>query len=98
MASFLQSPRRIGLLLFWHMSENGGFGKVFIPSTRELFFIHRKFITAGQPIVGSTVSFIPAPPLEGKVYPQALACVIDNTKIIRGLSGLGTISRKVDAR
>jgi hypothetical protein len=79
----LPSPRRTGVLLFWHVSENGGFGKVLIPSTKELFFLHRKLITSGQPIVGSLVSFVPAPPLEGKVLPRATDCAIDNTKIVR---------------
>jgi hypothetical protein len=91
------SPRRTGVLLFWHLSNNGGFGKIIIPDTAELFFIHRKFISSGHPIVGSPVSFVPAPPLEGKVYPQALACVIDNTKIVRGLSGLSKICGKAGA-
>jgi hypothetical protein len=97
LASSTSSPRRTGVLLFWHLSNNGGFGKVFIPSTGELFFVHRNHISSGQPIVGSPVSFVPAPPLEGKVYPQATACIIDNTKIVRGLSGLSKISGKAGA-
>jgi hypothetical protein len=81
----LSSPRRTGVLIFWHISESGGFGKILIQSTRELFFIHRKFIISGVPFPGAQVTFTPEPPLEGKVYPQATEAVIDNTKIIRGL-------------
>lgn len=77
-----QSPRRIGTLLFWHISENGGFGKILVPSTQELFFLHRKLILSGQPIPGSSVTFEPLPPLEGKVHPRASRAVIDNTKIV----------------
>ncbi len=74
----LPSPRRTGVLLFWHLSENGGFGKVLIPSTKELFFLHRKLILSGEPIPGAAVTFTPIPPLEGKVLPRASAAVIGN--------------------
>jgi len=77
------SPRLIGLLLFWHLSENGGFGKVLIPSTNELFFLARKLIISGVPLTGSQVTFTPLPAAPGKVDPQAGFAVIDNTKIVR---------------
>jgi len=72
----LPSPRRTGVLLFWHLSENGGFGKVLIPSTNEVFFLHRRLILSGEPIPGSSVTFTPLPPLEGKVLPRASDAVI----------------------
>jgi hypothetical protein len=81
--AFLPPSRRVGVLSFWHISENGGFGKVLVSFTKEVFFIHRKFIISGEPIPGAQVTFTPTPPLEGKVYPQATQAVIDNTKIIR---------------
>ena len=74
----LPSSRRTGVLLFWHLSENGGFGKVLIPSTKELFFLHRKLILSGEPIPGATVTFTPLPPLAGKVLPRASAAIIGN--------------------
>ena len=77
------SPRRVGVLVFWHLSSHGGFGHVLIPSTQERFFIHRSFIKSGQPLVGSSVSFVPAPPIEGKIYPQATQAIIDNTRIVQ---------------
>jgi hypothetical protein len=81
----LQSPRHVGVLVFWHVSENGGFGKVFLPSTKELFFLHRKLITSGLPMPGSTVTFIPIPASPGKTLPQASEAVIDNTRLVRAL-------------
>jgi hypothetical protein len=76
----LPSSRRTGVLLFWHLSENGGFGKVIIPLTNELFFLHRKLILNGEPIPGSIVTFTPLPPLEGKVHPRASDAVITARK------------------
>jgi hypothetical protein len=81
--AFLPSPRRTGVLVFWHLSESGGFGKVLIPSTKELFFLHRKLILSGEPIPGSSVTFTPIPPLAGKVLPQASAAAIDTKRIVR---------------
>jgi hypothetical protein len=81
----LPSPRRRGVLLFWHLSENGGFGKVLIPSTHELFFLHRELIISGEPIPGAAVTFTPIPALAGKVHPQATHCVIDNTQTVSRL-------------
>lgn len=80
-------PRRTGVLLFWHLSENGGFGKVLIPSSKELFFLHRKLIVSGDPIPGATVTFTPTPPLEGKVHPRASDAVIHNPQVARNMSG-----------
>jgi hypothetical protein len=81
----LQSSRRVGVLVFWHVSENGGFGKVFLPSTKELFFLHRKLISSGLPMPGSTVTFTPIPASPGKALPQASEAVIDNTRLVRAL-------------
>lgn len=83
--SLPRSPRRTGVLIFWHMSKSGGFGKILILSTREFFFIHRKLIVSGEPIVGSPVEFTPAPPPPGKVHPTATLAVIDNSKRVRAL-------------
>lgn len=69
------SPRRTGVLLFWHISDNGGFGRVLVPSAGQ-FFLHRKLILSGEPVPGSTVTFTPLPPLAGKVHPRASAAVI----------------------
>ena len=76
------SPRRHGVLYWWQLSKSGGQGKVFIPATREMFFICRRFIISGEPIVGSAVTFTPGPIPEGKRYPQATQAVIDNTQPI----------------
>jgi hypothetical protein len=81
----LPSARRTGVLIFWHVSENGGFGKIFVPSTGKLFFVHRKLIVSGVPLPGSTVTFVPIPPSPGKVLPQASQAIIDNTRITRAL-------------
>ena len=81
----LPRPRRVGVLYFWHISKSGGFGKVLVPSTHEFFFIHRKLILSGEPIVGSPVEFTPAPAPEGKVNNLATHAVIDNTKRVRAL-------------
>jgi hypothetical protein len=71
--------------VFWHVSENGGFGKIFLPSTKELFFLHRRLILSGVPIPGCTVAFTPIPPSPGKALPQASEAVIDNTRLVRAL-------------
>jgi hypothetical protein len=81
----LLRPRRVGVLYFWHISKSGGFGKVLIPSTREFFFVHRKLIVSGEPIVGSPVEFTPAPAPEGKINALATHAVIDNSKRVRAL-------------
>jgi hypothetical protein len=81
----LPSRRCTGVLVFWHVSENGGFGKVFLSSTKELFFLHRKLITSGLPMPGSSVTFTPIPPSPGKALPQASEAVIDNTRLVRTL-------------
>lgn len=97
MTKSLPRPRRVGVLYFWHISKSGGFGKVLIPSTRELFFLHRKLIIAGEPIVGSPVEFTPAPAAEGKIHPQAMHAVIDNSKRIHALDVLGDQSAPAPA-
>jgi hypothetical protein len=81
----LPLPRRVGVLYFWHISKSGGFGKVLILSNQELFFLHRKLIVSGEPIVGSPVEFTPAPPPQGKTDPAATFAVIDNAKRVRAL-------------
>lgn len=81
----LPSRRCTGVLVFWHVSENGGFGKVFLPSTKELFFLHRNLIVSGVPLPGSRVIFTPIPASPGKVLPQASEAVIDNTRLVRAL-------------
>lgn len=67
--------RLTGVLLFWHISEGGGFGRILVPSAGQ-FFLHRKLIISGDPVPGSAVTFTPLPPLEGKIYPRASAAVI----------------------
>ena len=82
--SLPSSPRRrIGVLIFWHLSEHGGFGKIIIPATQELFFIYRKLIVSGEPVPGATVTFTPIPPLEGRLLPRAGDAVIDNSRPVR---------------
>lgn len=77
------SPQRLhGVLFFWHLSANGGFGKVITPD-QQLFFLHRKLIVSGDPIPGSGVTFTPLPPLEGKKLPRAADAVIENSKAAR---------------
>lgn len=83
--SLSHSPRRTGVLIFWHISKSGGFGKILIPSTKELFFLHKNHIVSGEPFVGSPVTFTPQPPLAGKVNSQATKAVIDNTRRVRAL-------------
>jgi hypothetical protein len=83
--SLPQFPRRTGVLIFWHISKSGGFGKILIPSTKELFFLHKNHVVSGEPFVGSPITFTPVPPLAGKVHPQATKAVIDNSKRVRAL-------------
>jgi hypothetical protein len=79
-------PRLKGVLIFWHLSENGGFGKIFVPdNVQQIFFLHRKLINSGVPIPGSTVEFIPIPAAPNKVLPQASEAAIDNTRIVRAM-------------
>ena len=72
----IPSPRYKGVLLFWHISEHGGFGKVLVPSSKEVFFLHRKLILSGEPVPGATVTFTPLPPLEGAVNNRAGDAII----------------------
>ncbi len=82
MASSLPS-RRIGLLFSWSLSEHGGYGKILVPATSQRYFIHRSSIVSGDPLPGSSVSFLAAPPVAGAKYPQAVDCVIDNTQVVK---------------
>jgi hypothetical protein len=85
MESSVSTPRLTGVLAFWHLSAHGGFGKVFISATAELFFIYRKLIVSGLPIPGSIVTFTPIPAPEGRMLREAGEAVIDNTKLVRAL-------------
>lgn len=77
------TPRCVGVLVFWHLSTHGGFGKIFVPSSQQFFFVPRKFIISGEPIPGSQVTFTPLPAAPGKTDPQAGFAVIDNTKRVQ---------------
>jgi hypothetical protein len=83
--------RRSGILFEWRLSVSGGMGKVICPATRELFFICKRFISSGEPIVGSVVTFTTLPPQPGTKYLQATDCVIDNTKRFAALDLLGEV-------
>jgi hypothetical protein len=86
MEALHSAPARLsGVLIFWHLSKSGGFGKILVYDRKTLFFLHRQLIESGVPIPGSIVSFIPIPASPGKVLPQASAAAIDNSKIIRAL-------------
>jgi hypothetical protein len=78
-------PRLTGVLAFWHLSRGGGFGKVFVPTTKEMFFIYRRLIVSGLPIPGSVVVFTPIPTPEGRMLREAGEAAIDNTKLVRAL-------------
>jgi hypothetical protein len=85
MESSVPTPRLIGTLAFWHLSAHGGFGKVFVPATKEMFFIYRRLIVSGVPMPGSTVTFTPIPAPEDRMLREAGQAVIDNTKLVRAL-------------
>lgn len=74
----LPSSRRTGILSAWYHSKNRG--TVLDPKTNEFFFICKYFIVAGEPIVGSAVTFTPRPAKEGTSFPQAGFAVIDSGK------------------
>jgi hypothetical protein len=82
-------PRRIGFLISWHLSKNGGFGHVYVPLTQQHFFLHRELIVMGEPTLGARVIFTPAPAKEGTRHMQATQAVIDTkTKPLTALEVL----------
>jgi hypothetical protein len=85
MESSTPTLRLTGVLAFWHLSRGGGFGKVFVPSTKEMFFIYRRLIVSGLPMPGSTVTFMPIPTPEGRMLREAGEAVIDNRRVARAL-------------
>jgi hypothetical protein len=72
-----------GVLVAWRLSKNGGFGRVL--AGEQSYFICRRFIVEGLPIVGSPITFEAAPPLPGKLFPQAVNVKINNRKIVRAM-------------
>jgi hypothetical protein len=85
MESSVSTPRLTGVLAFWHLSAHGGFGKVFVPATKEMFFIYRRLIISGLPIPGSVVNFTPIPTPEGRMLREAGEAAIDNRRVVRAL-------------
>jgi hypothetical protein len=69
-------PRRTGILSAW--DEEKLRGTVLVPETNELFFICKRFIITGGPIVGSKVTFAPRPAAQGYSFPQAAFAIIDS--------------------
>jgi hypothetical protein len=77
------SPRVSGVLVAWRLSKSGGFGRVL--ADNKNYFICRKFITEGVPIVGSPLTFEVAPPMPGKLFPRAINVKINNRQIVRAM-------------
>jgi hypothetical protein len=63
--------KKKGVLQSWHTN---GFGMISVGE--ELFFLHRKNIQAGDPIIGSLVEFDVAPARGDGKFPQAVAALI----------------------
>ncbi len=95
------SSRISGILVAWRLSKGGGFGRVI--ANEQSYFICRRFIVEGLPIVGSPLTFEVAPPLPGKLFPQAINVKINNRQIVRAMnmprmkdeSGTANFSRAV---
>lgn len=73
----MKEIRKVGTLLSWTASPNGGFGLVECPDGSR-FFLHRSFVKVGEPRPGSKVSFQPMPPAKDKKHPRAYKAVLDN--------------------
>jgi hypothetical protein len=79
------SSRISGVLVAWRLSKSGGFGRV-LGTNEQNYFICRRFIVEGLPIVGSPLTFEIAPPLPGKLFPQAINAKINNRQIVRAMN------------
>jgi hypothetical protein len=79
-----ESHRLSGVLVAWRLSKGGGFGRVI--ANGQSYFICRRFIVEGLPIVGSPLTFEIAPPLAGKLFPQAINVKINNRQIFRAMN------------
>src|SRR5450432_4239430 len=77
------TTRISGVLVAWRLSKGGGMGRVL--ADEQSYFICRRFIVEGLPIVGSPLTFEMAPPLPGKLFPQAINVRINNRKIVRAM-------------
>ena len=64
--------RKQGVLKSWH--ENG-YGMVVV-SRHELYFLHAKNVSEGEPEVGAMVEFDTAPPFGRGKFHQAIEAVI----------------------
>jgi hypothetical protein len=82
--SMTTSSRISGVLVAWRLSKSGGFGRVI--ANEQSYFICRRFIVEGLPIVGSPLTFEIAPPLPGKLFPQAVNVKINNRQIVRAMN------------
>jgi len=78
-----ESHRVSGVLVAWRLSKGGGFGRVL--ANEQNYFICRRFIIEGLPIVGSPLTFEVAPPLPGKLFSQAIDVKINNRQIVRAM-------------
>jgi hypothetical protein len=78
------SSRISGILVAWRLSKGGGFGRVI--ANGQSYFICRRFIIEGLPIVGSPLTFEVAPPLPGKLFSQAIHVKINNRQIVRTMN------------
>ena len=78
------SSRISGILVAWRLSKGGGFGRVI--ANGQSSFICRRFIIEGLPIVGSPLTFEIAPPLPGKLFPQAINVKVNNRQIVRAMN------------
>lgn len=63
---------KTGVLLSW---RRNGFGMV--AEGDQLYFLHRKNIVDGEPVVGSVVKFEVAPPFGMGQFEQAVMAVIE---------------------
>jgi hypothetical protein len=79
-----ESHRISGVLVAWRLSNGGGFGRVI--ANGQSYFICRRFIVEGLPIVGSPVTFEVAPLLPGKLFHQAINVKINNRQIVRAMN------------
>ena len=77
------SFRISGVLVAWRLSKNGGVGRVL--AHEQNYFICKRFIVEGLPIVGSPLTFEVAPPQPGKLFPQAINVKINNRQIVRAM-------------
>ena len=85
--------RRTGVLSAWDDVKSRG--SVLVSETNEVYFICKRFILSGKPVIGATVTFEPHPAKEGMTFPQAAFAVIDNRK---RMTALELLSGKAGAR